>query len=150
MRMTNGLITLSISRVVRKVFLDTNVLLDFFLCREGVDHARSILLMGYGETCELYVSSLAFSHLAYIMRKVAKGNALYDILDTLMEMVRVVSVDRNVIADSVALRANDFEDAIQYYSAKKIGADYIVTNNIKDFGFSDIDVVKPIDFLRFH
>ena len=84
------------------------------------------------------------------MRKVAKGNALYDILDTLMEMVRVVSVDRNVIADSVALRANDFEDAIQYYSAKKIGADYIVTNNIKDFGFSDIDVVKPIDFLRIH
>ena len=67
-----------------------------------------------------------------------------------MEMVRVVSVDRNVIADSVALRANDFEDAIQYYSAKKIGAFYIVTNNIKDFGFSDIDVVKPIDFLRIH
>ena len=97
MRMTNGLITLSISRVVRKV---------------------------------------------------AKGNALYDILDTLMEMVTVVSVDRNVIADSVALRANDFEDAIQYYSAKKISADYIVTNNIKDFDFSDIDVVKPIDFLR--
>lgn len=106
--------------------------------------------MGYGETCEIYVSSLAFSHLAYIMRKVAKGNALYDILETLMEMVRIVSVDTNVIADSVALRANDFEDAIQYYSAKKISADYIVTNNIKDFGFSDIDVVKPIDFLRFH
>lgn len=133
---------------MRKVFIDTNVLLDFFLCREGVDQARSILLMGYAETCELYVSSLAFSHLAYIMRKVAKGNALYDLLDTLMEMVSIVSVDKEVIADSVSLRANDFEDAIQYFSAKKIHADYIVTNNIKDFGFSEINVMKPIDFLR--
>ena len=52
------------------------------------------------------------------------------------------------IADSVSLRANDFEDAIQYFSAKKIHADYIVTNNIKDFGFSEINVMKPIDFLR--
>ena len=69
---------------------------------------------------------------------------------SISRVVRKVFLDRNVIADSVALRANDFEDAIQYYSAKKIGADYIVTNNIKDFGFSDIDVVKPIDFLRIH
>lgn len=82
------------------------------------------------------------------MRKVAKGNALYDLLDTLMEMVSIVSVDKEVIADSVSLRANDFEDAIQYFSAKKIHADYIVTNNIKDFGFSEINVMKPIDFLR--
>ena len=69
---------------------------------------------------------------------------------SISRVVRKVFLDRNVIADYVALRANDFEDAIQYYSAKKIGADYIVTNNIKDFGFSDIDVVKPIDFLRIH
>ena len=132
---------------MKSVFVDTNVLLDFFLCREGVEQARSILLMGYGESCDLYVSSLAFSHLAYIMRKVAKGNALYDILDTMMEMVNIVSVDKDVIEKSVSLRANDFEDAIQYYSAKMINADYIVTNNVKDFAFSDIYVVKPVDFL---
>ena len=34
-----------------KVFVDTNVLLDFFLCREGVDWARSILMKGYDNSC---------------------------------------------------------------------------------------------------
>lgn len=111
------------------VFLDTNVLLDFFLKREGVDHARRILSMGYEKSCILCVSSLTFSHIAYIMRKVAKGDALYDILDTLTEMVNIIAVDDEVIVNAIYLRADDFEDAIQYYSAKKMNVTCIVTNN---------------------
>ena len=132
-----------------KVFVDTNVLLDFFLCREGVDWARSILMKGYDNSCKLYVSSLTFSHLAYILRKVAKGKALYEILETLMEMVEIISVDKDVISEAVSLKANDFEDAIQYFSAKKINANYIVTNNGKDFDFSKISIVTPFQLLNF-
>ena len=90
-----------------KVFVDTNVLLDFFLCREGVDWARSILMKGYDNSCKLYVSSLTFSHLAYIMRKVAKGKALYEILETLMEMVEIISVDKDVISEAVTSMLQD-------------------------------------------
>lgn len=132
---------------MQAVFLDTNVLLDFFLKREGVDYARHILSMGYEKSCILYVSSLAFSHIAYIMRKVAKGDALYDILGTLTEMVNIIAVDDEVIVNAIYLRANDFEDAIQYYSAKKMNVDCIVTNNLKDFVYSDIEVFRPSDFL---
>ena len=83
------------------------------------------------------------------MRKVAKGKALYDILETLMEMVEIVSVDKDVISEAVSLKANDFEDAIQYYSAKKINANYIVTNNGRDFDFSKISIVSPFQLLNF-
>ena len=77
-----------------KIFVDTTVLLDFFLCREGVDWARSILMKGYDNSCKLYVSSLTFSHLAYIMRKVAKGKALYEILETLMKLQKLFSISK--------------------------------------------------------
>lgn len=35
----------------------------------------------------------------------------------------------------------DFEDCLQMYCAKGIGADYIVTNNIKDYSGSDIPAI---------
>lgn len=139
--------TILLTNRMKNVFIDTNVLLDFFLNREGVGQARRILFQAFKGTCSLYVSSLAFSHLAYIMRKTARGKALYDILETLREMVNIVSVDDVVIDNAIKQQANDFEDAIQYFSAKKINADCIVTNNIKDFTFSQISVLSPKEFL---
>lgn len=130
------------------LFLDTNVLLDFFLKREGFEYARRILYLSYEHSCVLYVSSLAFSHIAYIMRKVAKGDALYEILETLREMVHIIAVDDTIISNAIHLRANDFEDAIQYFSAKKMNVNCIVTNNVKDFTFSDLEVLKPAEFLH--
>lgn len=117
------------------VFLDTNILLDYLLRRDGVADAKEILMQGYQGKIKLYVSSLSFSNIAYIVRKQFKGEALYKMLTIIREMVDVVSVDESIIDNAIGLRAPDFEDAIQYYSAKNIKADYIVTNNIKDFQY---------------
>lgn len=65
------------------VFLDTNILLDFLLRREGVDNAKEILKQGYQGKIDLYVSSLSFSNIAYIVRKQFKGEALYKMLTTI-------------------------------------------------------------------
>ena len=41
------------------------------------------------------------------MRKVAKGKALYEILETLMEMVEIISVDKDVISEAVTSMLQD-------------------------------------------
>ncbi len=41
----------------------------------------------------------------------------------------------------------DFEDAIQYYCAKSIYADYIITRNTKDFTHSKITVITSDKWL---
>lgn len=132
------------------VFLDTNILLDFLLRREGVDNAKEILKQGYQGKIDLYVSSLSFSNIAYIVRKQFKGEALYKMLTTIREMVSIVSVDESIIDNAINSQAPDFEDAIQYFSAKDIKADYIVTNNIKDFLFSNIKVLTSKEFVQIH
>ena len=45
----------------------------------------------------------------------------------------------------VALRArwNDFEDCLVARCAEKIGADYIVTRNVKGFAASKVEAVTP-------
>ena len=46
------------------------------------------------------------------------------------------------------MRAKDFEDALQYSSARQAAADYIITRNKKDFRFSDIPVLEPTEFIE--
>lgn len=44
---------------MKKIFIDTNVVLDYYLDREGFsDDAEAILAYGYNQGCSLYVSSL--------------------------------------------------------------------------------------------
>lgn len=133
---------------MKKVFLDTNVVLDYYLDREGFsDDAEAILAYGYNQGCLLYVSSLTCANMAYIGRKKFSGEAIYAILASLFEFAEIASVDSNAVKSAVTLQAKDFEDALQYFSAKAIGVDCIVTRNVKDFPFSELQVLTPKDFL---
>lgn len=132
-----------------KVFLDTNIILDYFLAREEHLHdAEAILTMGYNGECELYISSLSFSNIAYISRKKFSGSRLYHLLNAIRELVHCAPVDECIVDNAIQIQAKDFEDALQFFSAKGIHADYIITRNKKDFTLAtDINVISPKDFL---
>lgn len=133
---------------MKKIFIDTNVILDYYLDREGFsDAAEAILAYGYNQECSLYVSSLTFANVAYVGRKKFSGEAIYSVLSSLLEFAKVTSVDSTVVKSAVVLQAKDFEDALQYFSAKSIEADCIVTRNVKDFSFSELQVLTPLEFL---
>ncbi len=134
---------------MKKVFIDTNVILDFLMKRtDFFEDARMIMAMGYNRCLELYMSSLSFSNIAYIARTKFKGEKLYKCFSSLRELINVSSVSQDDVDLAIKLMAKDFEDALQYYSAKSIGADCIVTRNIKDFPFLDIEIVSPDEFVK--
>ncbi len=124
-------------------------MLDFLLKREGFfEEAHLVMVLGYNNLCELYMSSLSFSNIAYIARKGLSGDALYDCFSDIRELLAVSSVTQEEVDEAIRLKAKDFEDAIQYFSAKSVEADCIVTRNIKDFPFSEIAVLTPGEFLE--
>ena len=43
---------------------------------------------------------------------------------------------------------HDFEDAVQYYAALHCGADYIISRNERDYPYSEIPVLSPLDYLN--
>lgn len=59
------------------------------------------------------------------------------------EYLEITSVDSADIYQSYDTKWKDFEDGVQYASAKRWGADYIVTRNVKDFEESNGDVITP-------
>lgn len=72
---------------------------------------------------------------------------LYTILEELCTVLHVSSISEQSVKMAIRLRAKDFEDALQYYTAKENGVDCIITRNKKDFYFSDFPVYTPEEFL---
>ena len=62
-------------------------------------------------------------------------------------MCNVTPVDSIIVDDAIASRFSDFEDAMQYYSAIREGADAIITRNSRDFDTAQIEVYEPQQFL---
>jgi predicted nucleic acid-binding protein len=132
-----------------KIFLDTNVALDHLADRQPfAEYAHRIFALA--ETGELTVclSALSFSNLYYILRKLKGHTEALDLLAKLKLLVRVCTVTEKDIQAALSSDFNDFEDGIQYFSAKaEGGVNAIVTRNKADYSASEIPVLSPDEFL---
>lgn len=104
--------------------------------------------MGDTGIVRLYISSLSFSTIFYLLRKQVGTEKALKLLRSFREMVHVVSVNEKVVDMALQSSFTDFEDAIQYYSAIESGIPVIITRNVKDFKGVDSTVMTPEEFLR--
>lgn len=133
--------------MAKKIFVDTNVILDFVLCREGQQEAMDIFQMGEEGKTELVVSFLTMANVAYIARKHRTKEELYEYLRELSSLFHILEMTESQYHEALATIVPDFEDMLQYVCAKHNRCDAIITNNIKHFSFSLIPVMTPSQYL---
>ena len=64
-------------------------------------------------------------------------------------MLTVTSASHEEVVDAIQNENfSDFEDCLQEKCALNVGADFIVTNNVKDFSASQIPAVTPAEILE--
>jgi len=134
---------------MRKLFIDTNVVIDLLAKRNGYLPAAKLFTLGDEGKVELFVSSLSFSHMHYVLRKLLGKDRTIKVLRDLELVVVITDVNGKVV--KLALNDDDFkdfEDSLQYYSAVELGADVIITNNLADFKPSKIPVLTADQFLK--
>ena len=69
-------------------------------------------------------------------------------LERLLQIVSVAGVTETEILAARKSGWNDFEDAVQYFTAQNIEVSYIITRNKKDYLSADIVVVEPEEFFN--
>ena len=69
------------------------------------------------------------------------------LIDDFVKTCSITPVDSQTIDESIASEFNDFEDAMQYYSALREGADLIITRNKDDYMAAKIPVYEPQEYL---
>ena len=133
---------------MRKVFIDTDIVLDLLTARDPhyIHSAKLFTLLNEGKL-EGFVSSLIFSNLYYILRKQLEHKKTKDILKKLKAQVNVLPVDDSIVNLALNSKFKDFEDAIQYYTAKKNRIKCLLTRNTKDYTKASISVMSAEDFL---
>lgn len=133
---------------MRRVFLDTNVLLDFALEREHAEEAEKILALGLAGAIEVCASYLSYANMGFILRHHPKEE-IYSLISMMREDVLVLPADSEQLDAGLALHADDIEDALQFQCAKAAGCDVIVTNNGKDFAeFCNLPYMTATEFLE--
>ena len=132
-----------------KIFLDADVALDHLADRQPfAEYAHRLFALAETGELTVCVSSLSFSNLYYILRKL-KGQAdALALLGKLKLLVRVSAVSESEIQSALSSQFKDFEDAIQHFTAKTEGCiSAIVTRNKTDYSASEILVLSPDEFL---
>lgn len=135
---------------MKKVFLDTNVMLDSALAREefGME-ATAILSACEYKKIEGYLSFLSVANMAYTLKKGRTTESMKEILKDYTSYLTILPMDNDQLQQAYSIDAPDFEDVLQYECAKASGCETIVTSNTKHFKFcNDIEVVSTVDFAQ--
>ena len=132
-----------------KIFVDTDVCIDLLSGRKPFNAvAEKLFSLADTGKIKICVSSLSFANIDYVLRsQYSSGNQSRQIIATFKTLVSVLAVDNKTIDLAIASDFNDFEDAIQYYTAIENGITILVTRNIKDFKKSNIKIMTPETYL---
>ena len=116
------------------VLIDTSILLDVVQRRAPHDTAAAQVWKLVEEgLIDGYVSAISFNNIFYIARKLVGRDAAIDAVRQVRLVFPIVPLDAGVIDAAIASSVIDFEDAIQAAAAARLGADYILSRNTKDF-----------------
>lgn len=130
--------------------IDTCIIIDALQNREPFcDDAQKIFLAVSNRKFYGVLTAKSITDIFYIIRRsvhndemtkecIQKLFILFDIADTF-------AVDCQI---ALGAETKDYEDAVMIETAKRIGADGIITRNIKDYAVADLPVYSPSEFLN--
>ena len=132
-----------------KLFVDSDIILDLLAEREPhyIHAARLFTLINQNKIIA-YTSPLIFANLHYLLKKQTTNLVALKSLRKLKTLINILPIDERVIEQSLNSEFNDFEDAIQYYTAVNNGITLIITRNKIDYRRSKIDILTAEEFLK--
>lgn len=127
-----------------KVFIDTNVILEYFMHREKYEVAEKLLKGLRSRNAQMFMSVGAFYTIHFIILKyLYKEQGLVGeeclenlriILNKILQMFDVAEHDKNSLLRGVSDKEyKDIEDSCQHQVAQKVDCEALISFNISDF-----------------
>jgi len=135
---------------MKKIFIDTNIVIDLLSRREPFyQEAAGLFSLADKKIIELSISSLTIANTSYTLLRRTNSITAKEILRKLRLIIKILPLDDKIIG--IALNDNsfdDFEDGLQYFTAIENSQDLIITRNLKDFKNSALPVMTARQFLE--
>lgn len=132
-----------------KILIDTNVIIDIINHRQDFfDNSFNALKIVFEKHCAC-VSTITVADTVYITKKVfPESKVQKSALSKFFAEFKICRVGKKQIKQAFNSPMSDFEDAVQSFCAKSVGAKLILTRNVKDYKFSPVKAIMPVDFLE--
>lgn len=133
----------------KKIFIDSDIILDLLCKREPFyAFAAEIFTLGDKGKIELVTTSLVIANVFYILRKILGIEKAKELLRKLRIIIGVISVNEKAVDLALNSRFSDFEDGLQYFTARENDIKIIITRNIKDYKENDLVIQTPEQYLK--
>lgn len=131
-----------------RLFLDTNLLLDVLAERKPFyQPAACIWSLCETGVCQGVISAISFNNVFYIVRRARNAEVARRALVLMRDIFDSVAPDQQILNQAIDSNIRDFEDAIQFFSAQRAAADYLLTRNAADFPKARLPILAPDEFL---
>lgn len=133
---------------MKRVLLDTNIILDIALKREPYFTFSSKVFEFIDERLIIaHVTASTVTDIYYIFRKEKGKKIAMKFISNLIEIVDIIGIDKSVIIHALKANLKDFEDAVQVSAAKSLNIEIIVTRNKSDFLNSGLEILTPEELI---
>ncbi len=131
-----------------KLFLDTNVLIDYFVQRQPFfESIRKLRIAQIFGDVELWASIQSFPDIEYVLRKTIPVSDLRIMFKKCLAFVNIAAPAVADLAEGASSSCPDLEDFIIYACARRVKADYVITRDKAGFRSSSIDALSPAEWL---
>jgi len=133
-----------------RVFIDANVIIAVLNKEYPLfTWASRVLSLQGKNNITLFTSPLCLAIAFYFSGKKSGEKPAKKKIEQLCRNMQITTIDEKITAQAISNpQVHDFEDGLEYYSAFNQNCDFIVTENLEDFYFSEIEVLSCEEFLN--
>ena len=134
---------------MQKIFLDTNIVVDFLGERENFyEESAKVLTLADQKKIKVFTTSNTISTTYYLLSKYESSKIAIEKIRKFKLLCSISISNNEVIEKAINSDFKDFEDAIQYFSAVSTNCDLIITRNEKDFKNALIPIMNAESYLQ--
>ena len=132
-----------------KIFVDANILVSVLNKEYPLfPYTSRILSLIDNPKFEVFTSPVCLAIAFYFSEKKSGREKAKEKVKLIASKISISIIDNAVIQKASSDKLiDDFEDGMEYYGALQSGCKCIITENVKDFQFSKIDVLTAQQFL---
>ena len=132
-----------------RIFLDANILVSVLNKEYPVfPYSSRVLGLADNRKFAVWTSPICLAIAFYFAEKKSGAVVAKQKMEVLVNKINITLTDKETVLQAVKNKSIvDFEDGLEYYAAVQAKCQCIVTQDVNDFYFSDLEVLSAEHFL---
>ncbi|MBK5278141.1 MAG: PIN domain-containing protein [Bacteroidia bacterium] len=132
------------------IFLDANILVSVLNKEYPLfTYSARVLSLADNPRFQLFTSPICLAIAFYFSEKKSGAVLAKKKIEILCQKIEVSPANESTVISALHNNSiRDFEDGLEYYSATAAACTCIITEDLEDFFFSDIEVLDSLSFIK--